>query len=172
MTRFGFVCGAAGLAVALLSINLLLDRGHAQPAKPADTSAVVTIRDTIRLIDSASRRYLDSLREEFRRRPIRHVVDWLPGQVESVTVVESVAVPAPVVRATADSLATCWHDRDSIARSVALWQAREAAQREALDLCRNRPEPVQPDTPSRALWAGAGASAALLSVLSIFILSR
>ena len=172
MTSSRLLWAGIGLAVALLSINLLLDRGQAQPAKPADTSAVVTLRDTIRLIDSASRRSLDSLREEFRRRPIRRVVDWLPGHVESVTVVESITVPAPVVRATADSLATCWHDRDSVIRSVTLWQAREAAQREALDLCRNHPAPVQPDPPSRAVWVGAGASAALLSVLSIFILSR
>lgn len=171
MTRSRLLWAGIGIAVALLSINLLLDRGHAHPAKPADTSAVVTLRDTIRLIDSASRRSLDSLRDEFLRRPIRRVVDWLPGQIESVTVVESVTVSAPVVRATADSLATCWHDRDSLSRSVTLWQAREAAQREALDLCSNRPAPA-PDPPSRAVWAGAGASAVLLSVLSIFILSR
>lgn len=167
-----YIWGAVGLAVALLSINLLLDRGKTQPAKPADTSAVVTLRDTIRLIDSASRHSLDSLREEFRRRPIRRVVDWLPGHIESVTVVESVTVPAPVVRATADSLATCYHVRDSLGRSVTLWQAREAAQREALELCRNRPAPVQPDQPSRLAWASAGAGAAILSILSIVILSR
>jgi len=162
-----------GLLVALTAVNLLADRRT--PAKPGqrttvDSSAVVTLRDTVRVLDSASRRSLDSLREVFRRRPIRDVVRYLPGHVDTDTalVVDSVTVPQQVIRETADSLATCRHDRDSLTRDGSLWKARTAAQDEARRLCEAKPVPVQPEPPSRALWAGYGASAAFLSILSVY----
>ena len=116
------------------------------------------------MLDSASRHSLDSLRDVFQRRPIREVLRYLPGHVDTIrdtldtTVIESVLVPAPTIRETADSLATCRHDRDSVTRSVTLWQARELAQREARLLCEAKPVPEQP---SRIAWASAGAGAAI-----------
>lgn len=137
---------------------------------PVDSARVVIMHDTIRRIDSVERVKLVYRTRWIKTAPIDSVVSSLP--TDTTDTLPPALVPDGTIRATADSLATCQHDRDSLARSVTLWQAREAAQREAMDLCRNRPAPVQPDPPSRAVWAGAGASAALLSVLSIFILSR
>ena len=177
MTRSRAIFGALGLLLAIIAVNLLADRRT--PAKPGqrttvDSSAVDSTRDTVHVLDSASRRSLDSLRIEFKRRPIRDVVRYLPGHVDTdtVLVVDSVTVPQQVIRETADSLSTCRHDRDSLARDGSLWKARTAAQDEARRLCEAKPVPVHPEPPSRALWASVGASAALLSVLSIVILSR
>ena len=175
MTRSRAIFGAMGLLLAILAVSLLADRRT--PAKPGqrtavDSSVVVTLRDTVRVMDSESRRSLDSMRIEFKRRPIRDVVRYLPGHVETLLVVDSVTVPEQVIRESADSLATCRHDRDSLTRDGSLWKAREAAQREARRLCEAKPVPVHPEPPSRALWASAGASAAFLSILSVFILSR
>ena len=175
MTRSRAIFGAMGLLLAVFCVNLLADRRT--PAKPGpaaavDSSAVDSIRDTVRVLDSASRHSLDSLHEVFRRRPIRDVVRYLPGHVETLLVVDSVTVPEQVIRESADSLATCRHDRDSLTRDGSLWKARTAAQEEARRLCEAKPVPVQPEPPSRALWASVGASAAFLSVLSIFLLSR
>ena len=175
MTRSRAIFGALGLLLAIIAVNLLADQRT--PAKPGtrttvDSSAVVTMRDTVHVLDSASRRSLDSLRIEFKRRPIRDVVRVLPGHVDTLLVVDSVTVPQQVVRESADSLATCRHDRDSLTRDGSLWKARTAAQDEARRLCEAKPVPVQPEPPSRALWASVGASAAFLSILSVFILSR
>ena len=177
MTRSRAIFGSMGLLLAVFCVNLLADRRT--PAKPGqrtavDSSAVVTLRDTVRVMDSASRRSLDSMRIEFKRRPIRDVVRYLPGHVDTDTVliVDSVTVPQQVIRETADSFATCRHDRDSLTRDGSLWKARTAAQDEARRLCEAKPVPVQPEPPSRALWASVGASAAFLSILSVFILSR
>lgn len=177
MTGYRVIFGAMGLLLAVFCVNLLADRRS--PAKPGqrtavDSSAVVTLRDTVHVLDSASRHSLDSMREVFRRRPIRDVVRYLPGHVETdtVLVVDSVTVPQQVIRESADSLATCRHDRDSLTRDGSLWKARTAAQDEARRLCEAKPVPVQPEPPSRALWASVGASAAFLSILSVFILSR
>lgn len=177
MTTSRAIWAGIGLLVALTADNLLADRSI--PAKPGyrtavDSSAVVTLRDTVHVLDSASRRSLDSLRVEFKRRPIRDVVRYLPGHVDTDTalVVDSVTVPEQVIRETSDSLATCRHDRDSLTRDGSLWKARTAAQDEARRLCEAKPVPVHTEPPSRALWASVGASAALLSILSVFILSR
>ena len=177
MTASRAIWAGLGLLVALTAVNLLADRRT--PAKPGqrttvDSSAVDSARDTVRVLDSTSRHSLDSLREVFRRRPIRDVVRYLPGHVDTDTVliVDSVTVPEHVIRETVDSLATCQHDRDSLTRDGSLWKARTAAQDEARRLCEAKPVPVHPDQPSRALWASVGASAAFLSVLSVFILSR
>ena len=175
MTRSRFIFGALGLLLAIIAVNLLADRrtqAKPGPATAVDSSAVDSARDTVHVLDSASRHSLDSLREVFRRRPIRDVVRYLPGHVETLTVVDSVTVPEQVIRETADSLATCRHDRDSLTRDGSLWKARTAAQDEARRLCEAKPVPVQPEPPSRALWASVGASAAFLSILSIFLLSR
>ena len=116
---------------------------------------------------------LDSLRQAFRSRPIREVVRYLPGGRDTVeletVVVESVMVAAPVIRETADSLATCRADRSGLADSVALWRVREASQREAADLLRNRP-PVEPaEPPSRLPWVGAGFAAGLTTAAIIIL---
>lgn len=177
MTTSRAIWAGLGLLVALTAVNLMADRqaspNPTQPRRaPVDSSAVIVMHDTVRVLDSVSRRSLDSLREVFRRRPIRYSVEYLPGHVETLLVVDSVTVPEQVIRESADSLAACRHDRDSLTRDGSLWKARTASQDEARRICEAKPAPVQPEPPSRALWASVGASAAFLSILSIFILSR
>lgn len=167
------------LAIAMLGILVgWLARGPAPSTAghvaPVDSSAIDSLKaamDAARLRDSIR---LDSLRDAFKRRPIREVVRYLPGAVREVpgpAVVESVTVAAPVVRETADSLATCRNDREELTDSVALWRAREASQREAADLLRSRP-PVEPsESVSRPLWGGIGFAAGLTTA-AIIILSR
>ena len=175
MTRSRAIFGALGLLLAIIAVSLLADRRT--PAKPGpatavDSSAVDSVRDTVRVMDSASRHSLDSMREAFRRRPIRDVVRYLPSHVETLTVVDSVTVPEQVIRESADSLATCHHDRDSLTRDGSLWKVRTAAHDEARRLCEAKPVPVHPEPPSRTLWASVGASAALVVTSIIIIILR
>lgn len=163
------------LAAFALLLNAITPARHARTVDPVDTSRVDTIKQVVRVQDSSARRSLDSLREAFRKRPIREVVKTLPGQRDTVRdtipgpVVE---VPEQVVRETADSLAQCRFDRDSTARQVTLWQARTAAQDEARRLCEAKPVPVTQEPPSRLTWVGIGSAATLASITAIILLTR
>lgn len=170
------IWAGAGLAIALLAVNLIADRSAPAPSLKARTvKDSLTVADSIRA-QSAQRRAdsleLDSLRRSFRRDSIRTVVRWLPGHTDTVAVVESVMVAGPVIRATADSLATCRFCRDSLALDLRIATISDSLSRRVLDSIAAHPAPTPQPAPSRAAWASAGLVAGVvLSSLSI-ILSR
>lgn len=163
------------LAAIALILNAITPSKRARLVDPVDSSRVDTIKQVVRAQDSSARRSLDSLREVFRKRPIREVVRTLPGQRDTLRdtipgpVVE---VPEQVVRETADSLAQCRFDRDSGARANVIERARTASAREALQLCESKPAPIQPDPPSRLTWAAIGATGIAAITATLLILTR
>ena len=150
-------------------------RAGRQRTAPVDSVRVVTIKEVVRVQDSSARHSLDSLRDAFRKRPIRDVVKYLPGDTVWMDSSEPAqpmsTIPEATLRETADSLASCRQGRDSTARQVTLWQARTASQDEARRLCEAKPAPAQPNPPSRLTWAGAGALGVLLTEVALYIYS-
>ena len=147
-------------------------RAAADSAKLHDLERAAAVRAAA---DSAR---LDSLRQAFKARPIRDVVRWLPGGRDTIrdtlrapAVVESVTVAAPMLRETADSLATCQFGRSRCSDSLTLSRAREAMTREALHLCRTAP-PVEPqEAPQPVKWGAVGflggVAASALTIIAI-----
>ena len=170
------IWAGAGLVIALVAVNLIADR-----ATPAPSLRARTVQDSLQVADSiraqsAQRRAdsieLDSLRRSFRRDSIRTVIHWLPGHTDTLLAVESVMVAQPVIRATADSLATCHFQRDSLTLDLRISTISDSLSKAALDSISLHPAPTPQPAPSRAVWASAGLVAGvLLSSLSI-ILSR
>lgn len=169
MTRLPWLL--LGIIIALSASILLKRTDKDSLTDQIDSARVITVRDSVRVLDTASRRALDSMRLAFKRRPIREVIRTLPGQPDTIrdTIAAPVAeVQESVIRATADSLATCQHDRDSLGRAVAVEQIRTSSTAEALRLLQDRPAPEPADIPSRSTWAliGAGAATAAIIFLS------
>jgi len=156
------------LASFALVLTAITPSKTAPRSAPVDSSRVDTLKVEVHVIDSSARRSLDSMRREFKRRPVREIIRILPGANET-TPGSVVEVPEQVVRETADSLETCRFDRDSTARQVTIWQARTAAQDEARRLCEAKPAP---EVPSRSTWAAIGAGAATAAIAALLLLAR
>lgn len=147
---------------------------------PIDSSRVDSLKAQARaahLRDSAA---LDSLRKAFRERSIREVLRYLPGHRDTIrdtaegeVVVESVMVAAPVIRETADSLATCRTDRAALARDIATWTARDSIKGTALDSIARTPAPA-PEKPSSVVpWAAGGFLAGIATTaITIIAITR
>lgn len=149
-------------------------RAAADSAKLRDIERAAAVRAAA---DSAR---LDSLRQAFRERPIRDVAQWLPGGRDTIhdtlrgpAVVESVTVAVPMIRETADSLATCQFGRSRCSDSLTLSRAREAMTREALHLCRTSP-PVEPQEAQHPVkWGAVGfLGGVAVSALTIIAITR
>ena len=180
-----------GLVVALIlaSIALLLNlRGRKAPGvvAPQDSTALRDLRDRIKR-DSirhdsemrAERRRTDSTLRAIRTAP-RHRTPAIVASVirptppdttaQDVEPIDTADLPE-MLRECGDSLASIRPERDSLRRVDSLAGFRLQERTEALRLCEARPAPVV-EPVSRAAWAGAGALAAVVSVLSIIIITR
>jgi hypothetical protein len=153
-------------------------RTSRQTIAPVDSSRVDTIKVEVGVQDSSARHSLDSMRQAFKRRPIREVIRYLPGDTlwledtTDDTAHPMACIPEATIREAADSLATCRHDRDSTARQITLWQARTASQDEARRLCESRPAPIYIEPPSRTTWASIGAGVATTAITAIILITR
>lgn len=149
-------------------------------APPIDSSRVVTLKaqaSAAHLRDSLA---LDSLRKAFRERPIREVLGYLPrthdtirDTLEGEAAVESVMVAGPVIRETADSLATCRTDRTTLARDTATWRARDSLKARVIDSIARTPVPA-PEKPSSVVpWAAGGFLAGIATTaITIIAITR
>ena len=145
-----------------------------------DSSGLDTLKRRLaeaRRIDSTR---LDSLRKAFRERPIREVLGYLPrthdtirDTLEGDAVVESVMVAGPVIRETADSLATCRTDRTTLARDTATWRARDSLKARVIDSIARTPVPA-PEKPSSVVpWAAGGFLAGIATTaITIIAITR
>ena len=179
MTRLA-APGLVGLLIAAVALIGLHECGVPHPAaqrvdlQPVhlDSSAVTVAIDTQRIRDSIGLVVRDSLRQAFKSAPIREVIGWLPP---GDTIRDTIKTPVPdaTIRATADSLATCHQQRDSLAGAVTISKASDSLHRAALDSANRRQFPALPaavEPPSRALWASLGALATLAA--TVLFLSR
>lgn len=143
---------------------------------PADTARVVEVRDSLASILAQERKRADSLQTYLDTCPADTVPRWFARNVPVAvhdTTRDTIRLPAPLARAVAESLVTCRFERDSVASDAEIWKAREEAQREALELCRARPQVVgDTSPPSRATWAAVGAAGALAGITTILLLVR
>lgn len=169
------IWAGAGLVIALVAVNLIADRSApAQSVQPRIAKDASTVADSIRA-QSAQRRAdsleLDSLRRSFRRDSIRTVIRWLPGHADTLLAVESVMVAQPVIRATADSLATCHFQRDSLTLDLRISTISDSLSKAALDSIAAHPAPTPQPAPSRATWSAIGfLFGVFFSIASIFSL--
>ena len=170
----------AGLAISAAALLALHECGAPRPAPQQATLPPVRIDTTIidravdvqAIRDSIAIAVRDSLRQAFRVRPIREVIRWLPP---GDTIRDTIKTPVPdaTIRATADSLATCHQQRDSLTGAVTISKASDSLHRAALDSANRRTCPAAPpvpDPPSRALWTSLGALATLAA--TVLFLSR
>lgn len=176
------VFSMAGIVIAICAAIGLHDLCRPIPAPSPvtisqvhlDSSTVTAAIDTQRIRDSIGLVVRDSLRHTFRSAPIREVIRWLPA---GDTIRDTIKTPVPdaTIRATADSLATCHQQRDSLTGAVTISQASDSLHRAALDSANRRTCPAaQPvlEPPSRALWATAGALVTVAIEATILFLTR
>lgn len=134
---------------------------------PVDSVRVVIMHDTIRRIDSVERVKLVYRTRWIKTAPIDSVIADLP--TDTADTIPPVLVPDGTIRATADSLATCQHDRDSLTRANLLERERTRAQDEARRLCESKPAPAREDPPSRLAWLAGGTLAGIVTTIAIII---
>ena len=175
MNRHPWLITALGLVamlVGLISVAWIVGKhaSKASTSSPIDSSRVVLVHDTILRIDSVERVRLATKRERIHSNPLPQVIDSLPDDTADTSAPE--LVRPGVIRATADSLATCQFDRDSLTRANLLERARTASQDEARRLCEAKPAPIQPDPPSRLTWTAIGGVVSIAITTTLLILTR
>ena len=147
---------------------------------PIDSSRVVELKAQSRAAHIRDSMTLDSLRKAFRERPIREVLRYLPRTYDTIrdtlegeAAVESVMVAEPVIRETADSLATCRTDRTALARDAATWRARDSLKARVIDSIARTPAPA-PEKPSSVVpWAAGGFLAGIATTaITIIAITR
>lgn len=162
---------AAGLLICAAALLALHERGAPRPALQLvalppvriDTTIIDQAVDAQAIRDSVAIAVRDSLRQAFLVRPIREVIRWLPAG-DTIHDTAETLTPDATIRASADSLATCHQQRDSLAGASSVAATRDSLLRAALDSANRRACPAQdpqPVAPSRATWAAVGAGVIL-----------
>lgn len=98
-----------------------------------DSSRVGEVGDSVERLQLRHR--LDSLQAWIDTAQPVKLWGWLPGGRDTLRDTLRVEVPVQVLRETADSLAQCQHDRDSVTGDVLVCRERVKAHTEAFRLC-------------------------------------
>lgn len=157
------ICAAALLALHECGAPHPAPQQAALPPVHIDTTVIDRAVNVQAIRDSIAIAVRDSLRQAFLVRPIREVIRWLPAG-DTIHDTAETLTPDATIRASADSLATCQQQRDSLAGASSVSATRDSLLRAALDSANRRicPAPApQPVAPSRATWAAVGAGVIL-----------